>query len=214
MKKGYTHIVMIIDRSGSMSGLKSDVVGGFNDFVDEQRKAEGTATMTLIQFDTTYAVNYEFKDIQDVPYIDYSTQGCTAMYDAIGKAINNTGVHLLKMAEEDRPEKVIVIIQTDGEENSSKEYTAYVIKEMIKTQENDYNWDFVFLGANIDSKTTAVNLGINYDNAMNFAPNSRGVRSAYQSVSENLTSVRRYDKADMRYENKDYTSQVNAGVTN
>ncbi len=213
MKKGYTHIVMIIDRSGSMYNLTNEVIGGFNSFVDDQKKAEGTATMTLIQFDNQYEVNCEFLDINEVPKIDYSPRGSTSMYDAIGKAIGTTGETLAGMDESERPEKVIVMIQTDGEENSSREYTGDSIKKMIKTQEGSYNWDFVFLGANINAKNTAINIGIKTSNAMTFAANSAGMASALHSVSENLTSVRGYTKSSMSYENKDYTAQSNAGAS-
>lgn len=214
MKKGYTHIVMIVDRSGSMSGLENDVVGGYNSFVKDQKKAEGTATMTLVQFDNQYEVDYDFKDIQDVSDIMYSPRGMTAMLDAIGKTIATTGETLSEMDESERPEKVIVMIQTDGAENASVEYNHDSIKKMIRKQEDDYNWDFVFLGANIDSKGTAMNIGIKGNNAMNFAANSAGMTSALNSVSENLTSVRCYAKADMSYESKDYTAQADAGAQN
>ena len=212
MKKGYTHIVMIVDRSGSMSNLVSDVVGGYDSFVKDQKKAEGTATMTLVQFDNRYEVNYEFMDIQEVPKIDYIPRGLTAMLDAIGKTISSTGEALAKMDESQRPEKVIVMIQTDGAENDSREYTHESIKNMIKTQEDEFNWDFVFLGANINAKNTAVDIGIKSANAMTFAANSRGMTSALNSVSENLSNVRGGSKLNMSYENKDYASQSEAGA--
>lgn len=212
MKKGYTHIIAIIDRSGSMSHLRNEVIGGFDTFVDDQKKAEGTATMTLIQFDNQYEVDFDFLNIQEVPNITYSPRGCTAMLDAIGKAINSTGEKLAGMDESDRPEKVIVMIQTDGEENASREYNADTIKKMITEQESTYNWDFVFLGANMDAVGTAVDLGMKSGNAMNFMANSRGMGAAINSVSENLTSVRCYSKANMSYETKDFTAQAQAGV--
>lgn len=212
MKNGYTHIVAIIDRSGSMGHLRNDVINGFDIFIKEQKEADGTATMTLVQFDDKYEVNYEFTDIQEVPKFEYYPRGYTAMLDAIGKAINATGISLDKMDESERPEKVVVMIQTDGEENYSKEYSASIIKEMITHQEEDYNWEFVFLGANIDVVDTAVTLGIKIDNAIKFANNNQGMTSAINSVSENLASYRCGAKSTMCYEQKDITAQANAGV--
>ena len=212
MRNGYTHIIAIIDRSGSMGHLRNDVISGFNTFVDEQKMVEGSATLTLIQFDDEYEVNYEFKDIQDVPKIKYSPRGYTAMLDAIGKSICATGEALEKMDESNRPEKVVVLIQTDGEENYSKEYTISAVKKLIDKQTNTYNWEFVFLGANIDAVGTAGRLGILSCNTMNFAANSRGMTSAINSVSENLSSMRSGSKDTMCYESKDYTAQTVAGV--
>jgi uncharacterized protein YegL len=216
MKKDYCHILAIIDRSGSMSGLEKEVIGGYNNFIKDQKNAPGTATLSLIQFDDRYEVNYEFKDVNDVPDLNndtYIPRGMTAMYDAIGKAIVSTGVKLSEMDESERPEKVVVLIQTDGMENASKEYGTKVIKDMIKEQEEKYSWDFVFLGANINAKDTACNIGINSAAAMTFGANSAGMTSAINSVSENLIKYRGGSKADMAYEEKDYLAQVSAGVT-
>jgi uncharacterized protein YegL len=216
LKKDYCHIVAIIDRSGSMGGLENEVIGGFNKFVSDQKEAPGTATLSLIQFDNEYEVNYEFIDIQNVPDLNgdtYIPRGMTAMYDAIGKAITSTGKKLSEMNENDRPDKVIILIQTDGMENASHEYNSQIIKNMIKEQEEKYSWSFVFLGANINAKVTASIIGINKKMSMTFAANSQGMTSAFNSVSENLTAVRGGFKGDMSYENKDYTAQSNAGVS-
>jgi len=216
LKKDYYHIVGIIDRSGSMLSIRDEVIGGFNNFIRDQKKVEGKATMTLVQFDDEYLVNYEFIDIQNVADLNnetYVPRGMTAMYDAIGKTIVNTGIALSNMDENNRPEKVIVIIQTDGYENASQEYTSEVIKKMIKEQEEKYNWTFTFLGANINAKETANNIGINRKMSMTFAANSVGTSSAYNSVSENLTDVRCGTKLNMSYEDKDYSAQENAGVS-
>ena len=216
MKSNYCHIIGIIDRSGSMGGLEDEVIGGFNNFIKDQKEADGTATMTLVQFDDQYEVNYTFKDINDVPDLNretYQPRGMTAMYDAIGKTINSTGLALSIMDENDRPDKVIVLIQTDGAENASNEFRDDVVKDMIKEQESKFSWTFVFLGANINAKATASHLGINKKMSMTFAANSAGMTSALKSVSENLTAVRGGSKKDMSYELHDYASQASAGAT-
>jgi len=215
MKENYCHIVGIIDCSGSMVGLENDVIGGFNKFVDDQRKAKGTATMSLIQFDDGYYSDFEFVNINDVPDLNrdtYIPRGMTALYDAIGKTINSTGEVLKNMNENDRPDRVVVFIQTDGQENSSLEYNANSIKQMINKQEEMYNWSFVFLGANINAKSTANIIGIDKKMSMTFAANSKGTTSAFNSVSENLSAVRCGTKLNMCYESKDYSAQADAGL--
>jgi len=216
LKKDYCHITAIIDRSGSMSGLQQEVIGSFNRFIEDQKKVKGKATLTLIQFDDLYEVNYEFKPLNDVPDLNndtYQPRGMTAMYDAIGKAINSTGKKLSELDENNRPDKVVILIQTDGYENASREYSSESIKNMIKEQEEKYSWTFVFLGANINAKKTASNIGINTNMSMTFAANSVGMTSALNSVSENLIRYRNGSKADMSYEQKDYSAQMNAGVS-
>ncbi len=217
MKKDYCHITAIIDRSGSMTGLEKEVINGFNKFVSDQKETQGTATISLIQFDGNYEVNYEFINIHDVVDLNeytYIPRGMTAMFDAIGKTIVSTGKRLSEMDESERPDKVIVLIQTDGAENASQEYHSQTIKQMIKNQEEKYAWSFVFLGANINAKETAQNIGISNKMSMTFAANSRGMTSAYNTLSENLTSVRCGNKADMSYQKKDYVAQAKAGATN
>ena len=215
MKKDYSHIVVIIDRSGSMAGLQDEVIGGFNNFLKDQKEVPGTATMTLVQFDDQYEVNYDFVDIQSVPDLNkdtYQPRGMTAMYDAIGKTINSVGAKLAAMDESERPEKVIVMIQTDGYENASQEFTQETIKSMIEEQKNKYSWEFVFLGANIDAVTTGVNIGIDKNKAMTYVANTMGTQFALRSVSENLCAYRTGVKSSMCYEEKDYAAQQQAGL--
>jgi uncharacterized protein YegL len=210
MKKGYCHIVAIIDRSGSMSPLATEVINSFNHFIKDQRKVDGEATISLIQFDDQYEVNYSFMGLQIAPLLDkhsYSPRGMTAMFDAIGKTINNTGKHLANMKEDDRPDKVVVLIQTDGEENASKEFTSNTIHTMIKDQTDKYSWEFVFLGANINAKSTANNIGIPKKNAMTYTANSIGTCSAINSVSNNLTQLRNNKRSNMSYTSEDYAKQ-------
>ena len=214
MKKGYSHILTIIDRSGSMYELQNDVIGGFNSFIADQKKVEGKATLSLIQFDNMYEVNYEMMDIQEVPDLNtqtYVPRGSTAMYDAIGKAILSLGSDLAAMNESNRPEKVIVLIQTDGQENDSHEFRQDTIKKMITEQEDTYNWEFVFLGANIDAVNAAGGIGISASKSMKSANNAQGMRSAFFSLSSNISSYRTGDTSDMKYAQKDFDAQASAG---
>ncbi|MFW9872522.1 MAG: hypothetical protein ACFFG0_05415, partial [Candidatus Thorarchaeota archaeon] len=144
-------IVCIIDRSGSMASIAKDAIGGFNTFLEEQKKVKGEATLTFIQFDTDYEIIHENKPLFDVPKLNESTfqpRGATALLDAVGKTIDSVGKRLSNMQENNRPEKVIVAILTDGEENSSKEYTLSKVREMITHQRDKYQWEFIFLAAN------------------------------------------------------------------
>lgn len=215
MRKDYCDITFIIDRSGSMAGLRDDVIGSFNTFIDDQKKVKGEATFSLIQFDDQYEVDYEAVDIQDVKHLDrstYSPRGMTAMFDAIGKTITATGKRLSDMPEALRPEKVIMMIQTDGQENASFEYTSEIVKSLIKEQQDVYSWEFVFLGSNIDAVGAATNIGIKMGNSMTYANNMAGTTCAFASVSRNMASYRCGSKVDMSYTGKDINAQVRAGV--
>jgi uncharacterized protein YegL len=210
MKENYCHIIAILDRSGSMSSLQDEVIGSFNNFLKDQKKAAGEATITLIQFDDQYEVNYAFRDVSNATDLNresYSPRGMTAMYDAIGRSISSAGAVLSKMDEHERPSKVVVLIQTDGFENASREYSSVAIKRMITEQTDKYSWEFVFLGANIDAKETAVGIGIKKENAMSYGFNAQDTVSAINSVSENLTNFRSCVKSSMGYTKADYAKQ-------
>jgi hypothetical protein len=195
MKQNYTHISIVLDRSGSMDSCQDITREGFNTFITKQKKETGEATVTLVQFDDQYEVNYEFKDLKRVDHLTkktYQPRGMTALLDAIGKAINNTGKRLATMAEEDRPSKVLFVIQTDGFENASEEFTREKVFGMIKHQREKYQWNFVFLGANQDAIATAISFGIGAKSSMSYnILNSSGVlgeslnnfTSAYRSCS-------------------------------
>jgi uncharacterized protein YegL len=210
MKKNYCDITILIDRSGSMGHLTNDVIGGINKFIEDQKKVEGEVTLTLIQFDDKYEVNYIAKPIQYVEPLNiftYKPRGTTAMLDAIAKAIISTGERYNIMPEEDRPEKVIFLIQTDGEENSSYEYNTETVKQLIEVQENKYSWEVVFMGANIDAVKVAAGIGIKSSKAMTFSASSVGVQNAFSSFSDNVVNYRTSAKRDMSYENIDYEKQ-------
>jgi len=165
----YTDITMLLDRSGSMAQIKSDIDGGFDVFIEEQKKLPGVCKVTLIQFDDQYDVVFQESDVNDVPRLDLQPRGMTALLDAIGKSINQTGERLAAMAEEQRPGTVIFGIITDGYENASREYTKDTIKSMIEKQENVYSWRFTFLAANQDAIQEGAKIGIKADSSMTYS---------------------------------------------
>ena len=180
-------IACVIDRSGSMSSIRSDAIGGFNTFLAEQKSVPGEATLTLVLFDHEYIEQFKsipIKDVSDLTNESYVPRGNTALYDAIGRTVDSVGARLDRM--KDKPEKVIVLILTDGEENASQEYTASRVAEMIKHQQDKYGWEFVFIAANQDAFLSGSKLNIKACNTVNFAANSFGTSQAYANMS-NMT---------------------------
>lgn len=193
MNANLTEIVFILDRSGSMMSLAYDTIGGFNSFVEKQKAEPGEARLTTILFDDQYEVLHNginLKEVQPMTRDQYWARGMTAMYDAIGKTINDVGARLSATPEDERPGKVIFVITTDGMENASREYTQAKIKEMIQHQTEKYSWDFIFLGANIDSVQQAANIGISADFAANYEATSAGMFSMYDAVDAAVCSSR------------------------
>lgn len=190
-KKGLTEIVVIMDKSGSMSSTRMDAMGGFNTFLEEQKKGEGEAKLTLVLFDTDYNRLYDnlsISEAQPLTETTYVPGGQTALLDAIGRTIDKMGERLGQIPEDKRPEKIIVVIITDGEENSSVEYKKPQINEKIKTQLETYKWEFIFLGANQNAIKEGGSLGIQVDNIMNY--NEGNINLAYSAVSRSVTSSR------------------------
>ena len=188
-----TEIVFILDRSGSMMSLTDDTIGGFNSFVEKQKNEPGEALLTTILFDDQYEILHNgmnLKDVQPMTRDQYWARGMTAMYDAIGKTINEVGHRLSETPEQYRPGKVIFVITKDGLENASREFTQSKVKEMIQHQTEKYSWDFIFLGANIDSAQTAKSIGINADYAADYVYNELGVSSMYCAVDAAVSSAR------------------------
>lgn len=186
----YTHITYVLDRSGSMSTVQKDVAGGLTSYIAEQKILPGKCTFSLVQFDDQYNVEYWFKDIKEVETIDFVPRGWTAMLDAIGKAINSTGEALALMPEADRPDKVLMIIHTDGEENASKEFRRSQINDLIKHQETKYNWKFVFVGTNIDVVATGGDIGVSRGSTKAYDNTSRGINVMYSSLSNATAKAR------------------------
>lgn len=177
-------IACVIDRSGSMESICNDAIGGFNSFLREQKAAPGTATLTLVLFDHQYLVLHNGVDLQAVPELTRETfvpRGSTALYDAIGRTIDSIGARLDKAAE--KPDKVIVVILTDGGENTSHAYTRDQVASMIRHQEEKYAWEFVFLAANQDAFQTGAALNIKACNTANFAATGEGITRAYAGAS-------------------------------
>ncbi|WP_075980205.1 vWA domain-containing protein [Bacillus massilinigeriensis] len=195
MNKNLTEIIFLLDRSGSMSGLESDTIGGFNGFIRNQDKMEGDVTVTAVLFDDQYEILWNGVDASHIKLTDkeYFVRGCTALLDAVGKTILNVDHRLSNTIEAERPGKVIFVITTDGLENASREFTYEKVKELIKHQQEKYNWEFIFLGANIDAAKEADSLGIAERNAFKFEASEKGVECMYDMVDV-VVSERRREK--------------------
>ncbi len=193
MKKNLTEIVFILDRSGSMSGLEGDTIGGFNSMIEKQKKAEGEALISTILFDNTSEVIHDrasVRHIRPMSNEDYTVRGCTALFDAIGGAIRHiANVHKYARAE-DVPEHTMFVITTDGMENASHHYDSRKVKEMIERQKEKYGWEFLFLGANIDAVETARHFGIHADRAVNYHSDHEGTRLNYKVLNDAVSAVR------------------------
>ena len=193
MRKNLTEIVFILDRSGSMSGLEADTIGGFNSMIEKQKKAEGEALISTVLFDNVSEVLHDRVEVQDIRKMtdeDYTVRGCTALLDAIGGAIHHIG-NIHKYARpEDVPEHTMFVITTDGMENASHHYSSDRVKQMIERQKSKYGWEFLFLGANIDAVETAGQFGIDADRAVNYQCDSEGTALNYEVVSEAICAVR------------------------
>ena len=193
MRRGLTELVFIIDRSGSMAGLESDTIGGFNAMIEKQKKAEGTAYVSTVLFSTDCKVIHDRVGLHKVAPMtdeDYQVGGCTALLDAIGKAIHHIGNVHKYAREEDRPEHTLFVITTDGMENASHEYTAAQIKQKIERQKTMYGWEFLFLGANIDAVGTAESMGIAPDRAVNYVPDAQGTALYTEELCAAVTAMR------------------------
>ena len=193
MKKGLTEVVFILDRSGSMAGLEKDTIGGFNAMLEKQRRGEGQALISTVLFSNESAVIHDRVDAREVPPLtdrEYFVCGCTALLDAVGGAIRHIGNVHKYAREEDRPERTLFIITTDGMENASRHYDLRRVRAMIERQKARYGWEFLFLGANIDAVDTAARLGIDADRAANFHCDARGTQLNYEAVSDAVSAMR------------------------
>lgn len=194
MKKGLTEIVFILDQSGSMAGLEDDTIGGYNSFVEKQRRGEGEVLISTVLFSNESSVVYDRVPLDKIePMTDeqYTTGGCTALLDAIGGAIHHIGNVHKYVRDEDRPEKTIFVITTDGQENSSKNYRYSDIKKMIERQQEKYSWEFLFLGANIDAIAEASKLGIRNDRAVRYECDGYGTQLNFETVAAAVGSIRK-----------------------
>jgi len=200
-KKDYTHIAVILDRSGSMNSIVSEMCSGFDTFIKKQKEVEGEATVTLAQFDDKYDLVYEMKEIACVPSLTLVPRGTTALLDAMGKTMNTVVERIDGMDENKRPEKCVFVIITDGNENASHEFSREQIFEMIEElRESDegVHYEFVFIGANQDSIHAGGTIGIRSNSTLNYDANSQGAKHMFKKLSQSMTSYRSAD-ADAAY---------------
>jgi uncharacterized protein YegL len=198
MKKNLTEMVFILDRSGSMGNLVADTIGGFNSMIEQQKKEDGEAYVTTVLFNSHHTTLHDHVNIQDVQPIttnEYCTYGMTALLDAVGTTINSIGERLADTPEEERPEKVIFVITTDGYENDSREFTRDKVKEMIEHQQEKYSWVFMFLGANMDAVEEAGKYGISSHYAATYTASDLGTTSLYACTSKAVSNLRNIDTA-------------------
>ena len=194
MRKGLTEVVFILDRSGSMSGLEADTIGGFNSMIEKQKKEEGEAHISTVLFDDRSEVLYDRVPVSRVePMNDrqYYVRGCTALLDAVGGAIHHIANVHKYTREEDRPEKTLFIITTDGMENASRAYSYEEVRRMVEKETDKYGWEFLFLGANMDAIEVAGRFGIRSDRALNYESDHVGTQLNYRVLSETVSAVRR-----------------------
>lgn len=185
-----TLIAVLLDRSGSMESIKSDSEGGFNALIADQRTEPGEARVTLAQFDTEYEVVYANRPIADVGPLALHPRGATALLDSIGRLVTDVGAELAAQPEAERPGKVIVVVVTDGMENSSVEWTVDAVKKAIKRQQDEYSWEFIFLGANMDAVAVGQRMGFRSDRTITYAPSRQGVASSYSANSRLISRMR------------------------
>ncbi len=193
MTKNTTELVFILDRSGSMAGLESDTIGGFNAMIEKQRKTDGECFVSTVLFDNVSEVLHDrvkLSEIKPMTHEDYTVRGCTALIDALGSAIKHIGnIHKYARAE-DVPQHTMFIITTDGMENASQRYSSEQVKKMIERQKSKYGWEFLFIGANIDAVETARKYGIDSDRAVNYNADKQGTRVVYNSVAKAVSNLR------------------------
>ena len=188
-----TELVFILDRSGSMSGLEKDTIGGFNSMLDKQRNEVGEAVVSTVLFDNETEVIHDRVPVEKVPKLtekEYYVRGCTALLDAVGGAINHIGNVHKYARKEDVPERTLFIITTDGMENASHRYTYGKVRKMIERQKEKYGWEFLFLGANIDAAAEAGKFGIDEDMAANYNCDSVGTALNFEVIGDAISSVR------------------------
>lgn len=190
MNNNLIEVIFILDESGSMSPLKDDTIGGFDSFIEKQKKEAGECKVTTVLFNNAVYKIHDAVDINEVTSLDisYTPMGTTALLDAIGTTIDEVGIRLANTPEEERPGKVLVVITTDGYENASKEYTQDMVKRMIQLQQNTYNWTFMFLGADIDAKQVGGSYGISHSHT--YTKSAGGLSSIYTVVADTTSYMR------------------------
>lgn len=193
MKKGLTQMVFVLDMSGSISPLTMETIGGYNAMIADQKKEEGDALVTTVLFDHRYNMIHDgvnIKEVKDMTTAEYMPTGMTAMLDAVGMTINHVGQKLAALPEEERPEKVLFTVVTDGKDNSSKEFNWKTVRNMIKHQHDKYSWVFTFLGANIDVDRVSDNLGIDKMLSKRYTASKIGTQKVFNAISKTMSFAR------------------------
>ena len=194
--KNVTEIICIIDRSGSMERIRDDAMGSFNQFLADQQALDDPAQLTMVLFDDQYDIIHNGRDVKEVPpltTVTFVPRGSTALLDAIGKTLNAVSARLAEIPAGERPEKVIVAILTDGQENSSREFSLPVIREMITKFTTDLKWDFIYLAATQDAFGEAERMGISADNTKQFTANACGVCESISDISHAVELKRKHN---------------------
>ncbi|MBQ8118207.1 MAG: VWA domain-containing protein [Lachnospiraceae bacterium] len=193
MKKGLTEIVFILDRSGSMSGLEKDTIGGYNSMLEKQKKEEGEALISTVLFDDQVEILHDritLGKVKPITEKEYFVRGCTALLDAVGGAIHHIGKIQKELPEEERPEKTLFLITTDGMENSSREYTYDKVRKMVEKKKRKQHWEFIFLGANIDAVKVAGQFGVAKNRAVRYECDDAGTRLNFEVMSKLVSCAR------------------------
>lgn len=214
--KNKTDITIVLDRSGSMDSVKSDTIGGFNSFLSSQQQNATEAALSLVQFDDQYETLYIDKDIQEADKLSDATfepRGSTALFDAVGRTINAVGQRLAALIETERPDKVLMVIMTDGFENASKEFSAEKVSEMIRHQRDNYSWEFMFIGANQDAVLSAKQIGIATAASITYAANAEGTNLAFAQMASKINAYRSSSApAALEFNDEDREEQYKAGA--
>lgn len=193
MQTGLTEIIAVVDKSGSMDPMRAEIIGGYNKMLKEQRELDGDAKFTLTLFDTEYVIVHNGIPISDVPEMTeetYAPDGMTALHDAMCRSIDEVGKRLAATPEDERPERVIMVVMTDGRDNASQEYTHWQLKEKVKHQTDAYKWEFVFIGANIDAFDVGGQMGISHHNLANAHGSKKGLMAAMSVGSQAISNYR------------------------
>lgn len=212
MKPDYTHITVILDRSGSMHRIADDIIGGFNDFVHRQKEGTGTATLTLVQFDTQdpYEVIHWFKPIGEIPPLTNQTfipRAGTPLWDAVGRAIADLERSLSLLVPTAQPEQIVMVVVTDGMENASRQFRGGQIRQMITEKSEKHQWQFVYLSADLNAVNEAEQTGFSKAASMSYDPNAAGVKSAWHSTADTIRKYRNKSQASVHFSEADRQRQ-------
>jgi len=212
MKKDYTHIAVILDRTGSMQSIRADTIGGFNAFLTEQKDQPGFATLTLVQFDSQdpYEVIHKFRAIKEVPDLTHETyvpRATTPLLDAMGRGINDLEESITQLEEDQRPERVVMVVITDGQENASREFKKDMVPKMIKQKQEKNDWQFVFLSADLEAIQDAIETGVRMQSAMAFDKDAQGTAAVWESASARISDYRAARSKDVSFKDEDRKKQ-------